>query len=124
LQACNRKGHILQVILKSKHHILFAILQGELDHHSTESARNKIDTAITTNLAKHLILDFSQLSFMDSSGIGLAMGRYKTMKAVGGKMTLVADGRIQRMMHLSGLSKYLSIYKTKEEAMAEIEVAK
>ncbi len=52
---------------------------GELDHHSAEEVRNKIDDRLERDNIKKLIMDFSHVSFMDSSGIGVVIGRYKKL---------------------------------------------
>ncbi len=106
----------MQVSLKNRHNILIASLEGELDHHSTESIRNEIDRAIVSGQVKHLIFDMSHLSFMDSSGIGLVIGRYKTMCSLGGRVALVASGRMQRIIQMSGLTRLISVCQSIEEA--------
>ena len=57
--------------------ILTAYLDGEIDHHSAKNMRETIDAAIAELMPEMLVLDFKDVSFMDSSGIGLVMGRYK-----------------------------------------------
>lgn len=52
----------------------------ELDHHLADEMRDVIDTIIEERGVRHLIFDFSKISFMDSSGIGLIMGRYKNCR--------------------------------------------
>ncbi|MGI6265388.1 MAG: STAS domain-containing protein [Acutalibacteraceae bacterium] len=81
-------------------------LVGELDHHAARDLREQIDAAIERCKVKRLRLDFSEVSFMDSSGIGLVMGRYRLMKARGGELRVVgADERVQKVMRLAGLEK-------------------
>ena len=63
---------------------LTVFLDGEIDHHSAPSVRNTVDEAVMTQSPSRLALDFSSVSFMDSSGIGLIMGRYKLMNGRGG----------------------------------------
>ena len=106
----------MQVTLKNKHNILIASLEGELDHHSTESIRSEIDRAIVSGQVKHLIFDLSRLSFMDSSGIGLVIGRYKTMHSLGGRVAVAASGRMLRIIKMSGLTRLISVCQTVEEA--------
>lgn len=106
----------MQVTLINKHNILIASLEGELDHHSAESIRSEIDRAIVSGHVKHLIFDMSRLSFMDSSGIGLVIGRYKTMRSLGGRVALVALGRMERIVKMAGLTRLISVYNTIEEA--------
>ena len=64
--------------------ILIVSLCGEIDHHNAASLRREIDESMTAFHAKNLILDYSDVSFMDSSGIGLAMGRYNKVKELSG----------------------------------------
>ena len=63
---------------------LTVYLTGEIDHCVAEGLRNEIEMLIVAHDPHRLILDFSQVSFMDSSGIGMIIGRYKTMIARGG----------------------------------------
>ncbi|MBQ6830798.1 MAG: anti-sigma factor antagonist [Clostridia bacterium] len=81
-------------------------LSGELDHHAAHSLREQVDAAIERSVAKVLRLDFSGVTFMDSSGIGLIMGRYRLMTARGGRLLVVgASERLLRVMKLAGLEK-------------------
>ena len=56
----------------------------EIDHHTTEKIRRKIDNEITRYMPRKVILDFNKVSFMDSAGIGMIIGRYKMIKMLGG----------------------------------------
>ncbi len=81
-------------------------LSGELDHHAARELREQIDSAIERSAAKRLRLDFSGVTFMDSSGIGLIMGRYRLMQSRGGSLTVIgASERLRRVMKLAGLEK-------------------
>lgn len=89
-------------------------LSGELDHHAARALREQIDAAIERSATKRMRLDFSGVTFMDSSGIGLIMGRYRLMQSRGGTLSVVgASERLQRIMKLAGLSK-LPIWEHKE----------
>ena len=83
-------------------------LSGEIDHHVVGHIKDKIDKTYTTTNVRDMVFDFSEISFMDSSGIGLIMGRYKNLPP-GGKLTLVgvADN-IRRVFDLSGLGKFIN----------------
>ena len=86
-----------------------AILSGEIDHHSARYTQ-KIDSAILENHPQELILNFSQVSFMDSSGIGLIIGRFKVMQEVDGKVTIEgASQQITKVMRLSGIDRLATI---------------
>ena len=66
--------------------------------------REAIDRAAEGCLPKHLVLDFSGVSFMDSSGVGLVMGRYRLIRSMGGTLTVTGPSpRIRAMMKLAGL---------------------
>lgn len=85
-----------------------AKLTGEIDHHTSRWLRMDIDTAINDSSPKELRLDFSGVSFMDSSGVGLVMGRYKNMCERGGKLELVnMPEYIQKVMSLAGMDRLL-----------------
>lgn len=83
-----------------------ARLAGELDHHGAGEVREAIDEAVLRHRVRRLILDFSGLTFMDSSGVGLIMGRYRLLRSLGGELQVVgASPRLERMIRLSGLDK-------------------
>ena len=60
--------------------VVTAYLCGELDHHTAKEMRESIDYAVELNMPSMLVLDFKDITFMDSSGIGLVMGRYRILK--------------------------------------------
>lgn len=84
--------------------ILTAYIEGEIDHNSATGIRTEVDGAAQSLKPRLLCLDFSGVSFMDSSGVGLVMGRYRQMKLLGGKLkvTNVPD-RMYRIFAMSGL---------------------
>lgn len=89
---------------------LTANLIGEIDHHTSVSIREVIDKQIQTAIPKLTILDFSRVTFMDSSGIGLVMGRYKLMKGINGNLKITGmSNNIKKVMMLAGLSKLVQI---------------
>jgi len=86
--------------------ILTAVLSGEIDHHAAREIRNEIDETAAKLKPKKLIFDFSAVQFMDSSGIGLIMGRYRLMKYLGGTLRLVnVPEKIEKLISLAGLGK-------------------
>ena len=79
-------------------------LSGELDHHAARSLREQIDGAVDRTGARKLRLDFEGVTFMDSSGIGLVMGRYRLMQDLGGKLALRnLPPHIRRVMRVAGI---------------------
>ena len=85
---------------------LTAALIGELDHHAAADLRQRIDAAVLSCRPRRLTIDLTRLTFMDSSGIGLIMGRYRLMASLGGEVRVAgATPRMERMIRLSGLDK-------------------
>lgn len=83
-----------------------AYLDGELDHHSIKNMREEIDQSIERLKPKELTLDFKNVTFMDSSGIGLVMGRYRAMELLNGKLNVKnASLHIRKVMRLAGLDR-------------------
>ena len=70
----------MNVTLESSGNLLIAYLFGEIDHHTAVAVRSQIDSAIQDKLPGHLILDFKNVTFMDSSGIGLVLGSIALIK--------------------------------------------
>ena len=90
---------------KYKNDILTVKLKGEIDHNSAAKLRTAIDSQINALRHKMLELDFSKVGFMDSSGIGLIMGRYRSMGLIGGKIKVInVPENIGRIISLSGIS--------------------
>ena len=89
-----------------------AWLTGELDHHTAAAMRETVDAAVQRSNVRSLRLDFSGITFMDSSGIGLVMGRYRLMQSRGGRLLVVGvSERLLRVMKLAGLEK-LPVWET------------
>lgn len=86
--------------------VVTAYLSGELDHHTAKDMRESIDNAIEVNMPSLLVLDFSGVTFMDSSGIGLVMGRYRNLQKTGASLHISgASQSIYKVMKLSGIEK-------------------
>lgn len=100
----------MSIQLEVREEQVTAFLAGEIDHHSVKEMRKEIDEALTRVYPKELVIDFSGVSFMDSSGIGLVMGRYKLLEPMGG--VLIIRGLtppLRRVMKLAGIEKLAQI---------------
>ena len=92
-------------ILPEKKGCVVAVIEGDIDHHTAKDIRETIDEYIEQYSPLFLKLDFGEVRFMDSSGIGLIMGRYKLMTSLRGKLKVVNVPRnLERMIKLSGLT--------------------
>ena len=91
---------------------LLCKLNGEIDHHTTLPIRLDIDERIETCRPQTVILDFSKVTFMDSSGIGLVMGRYKLLSEFNGTLEVSGlSNNAYKVMRLAGLDRIATITK-------------
>jgi len=80
-------------------------LFGDIDHHSVIGIRSEIDAALENSTPQMLILDFKDVNFMDSSGIGLILGRMRILEGFGGRLLIKnATGHVEKIIKLAGLS--------------------
>ncbi len=88
-------------------------LRGEIDHHSAVAVRSAIDEMIKSKRPRELVIDMSAVDFMDSSGLGLIMGRYALMKEMGGQ-TYVSDPApgTEKIMKLAGMERIVKIVRS------------
>ena len=83
---------------------LTIFLPSDVDHHNAEEIKKEADHLIDREHIRYIIFDFADTSFMDSSGIGMLIGRYKRMKRRGGSVAVTgAEGRIDRIFTMAGL---------------------
>ena len=81
-------------------------LSGEIDHHTAKTAREKIDKALYLYRPKKLILSLKDVSFMDSSGLGLILGRVSTAEAVSASVTLSdIPPRVRKILNMAGVER-------------------
>ena len=94
---------------------LYVSLIGEINHHSAVFVRQEIDEKIHELRPQYLVLDLADVPFMDSSGLGLVMGRYQLMKDLGGTLTVAnPSAEHKKLFKLAGLNKLLKIVKNEE----------
>ena len=104
----------MPVILEVKEKTIIAYISGEVDHHTAKGIRSEIDSEIERINPEKVILDFSAVTFMDSSGIGLVMGRYKIMLTLSGTVLIQnPPDHIKKVMRLAGLDKIANIINVK-----------
>ena len=79
-------------------------LKGDLDHGAAEAIRVEVDALLADRSVHRLVLDLKELQFMDSSGVGFVIGRYKQLAKRGGSVCVTgADARMDRIFQMSGL---------------------
>ena len=103
---------------------LTAYISGEIDHHSAKEIRKEIDINVQKLNPTDLYLDFSKVDFMDSSGIGLVMGRYKLQSERGGKVYIQnPPPLIKKVMLVAGINKLAKIVSI-DVPLSEMQKAK
>ena len=106
----------MPITLKFKNGTLTAYIKGDIDHHTVPEIRDTIDDAfVGTENTETLVLDFSNVTFMDSSGVGLVMGRYRLVSGKGKKLKVDnLSKRDYMIMKMSGIEKLAEINQRKE----------
>lgn len=87
-------------------------IDGEIDHHSCEQIKKEADYEIQKRAPKKLVFDFKNVNFMDSSGIGLIIGRYKYLLRISGETEIInVNKEVKRILDMSGIFKIIPIYE-------------
>lgn len=108
----------MEVKLLGERRALLVRLCGELDHHTAAGIKEEADRMLRSTNAVNIIFDFTELSFMDSSGIGMLMGRYKKVRTLGGKVVAFGiNAQVLRVMEMSGIDKIIKLTPSYERAI-------
>lgn len=103
----------MPVTVKNKNKTLYFFIKGEIDHHTAPAIREAIDDGILMfEAAEVIVLDFSGVTFMDSSGVGLVMGRYRIIASKNKHLKIEnLSERDYKIMKMSGIEKLAEISK-------------
>lgn len=113
----------LHVELSRHRQVLVARLTGELDHHTAEQVKKKLEEEIAQGV-RDIVLSLEGLTFMDSSGIGVILGRYKQLTQLGGKMVVCSvKPSVYRLFEMAGLFKILPVHDDIDAALTSLGVA-
>ena len=97
--------------IKKDKRLIFEI-EEDIDECCVQKIRRRIDNEIQRYMPKEVIFDFSNVSFMDSAGIGLIIGRYKLINMIGGELKIAnVNTQIQKIFEMSGLLKLIPVTK-------------
>ena len=95
--------------------LLILQITEEIDHHSCEKIKKRIDYETQIHIPKKVIFDFTNVNFMDSSGIGMLIGRHKFISMLGGKTTMInVKPQIRKIFEMSGILKLIPIEEKEE----------
>ena len=105
----------MNVTIEQSGSLVVGYLSGEIDHHTAKEVRESLDRIISVDKPKNLILDFKNVTFMDSSGIGLVMGRYRILKSYKGTVEIKnVSKQTKRLFELAGIGSIAKITEVKE----------
>src|SRR5690625_3008004 len=104
--------------------VLVVRLSGELDHHESTALRENWQKKLLEEQVQHVILNLDEVSFMDSSGIGVLLGRYKEITKLGGELIVCSvSPAIKRILEMSGMFKIVRLESNEEFALLSLGVA-
>lgn len=108
----------MKIKLLGEKRTLLAEIAGELDHHSAALIKEELDEKLRSTNAVNIIFDLSNLDFMDSSGIGVIMGRYKKTRTLGGQcIVCTKNAQIIRILEMAGIDKIIKFAPSAEKAL-------
>lgn len=112
----------MSLVLNSKKNTLIVHIAGDFDLVSANEFREKIDQSIAETMSQNLILDLEKTTFIDSSGLGVIMGRYRRIKANHGQMIIYgAKPGIRKIFEVSGILSLMPVLNTEQAAWQYIE---
>lgn len=100
----------MNIDFEPKDKLLTFKITEEIDHHWSEKIRRQVDDEIQRYIPKKVIFDFDKVTFMDSAGIGMLIGRYKVVKMLGGNLEMTnVKTNIKKILEMSGIPKIIKI---------------
>ena len=114
----------LVIQMEAKNSVLLIRLKGDLDHHTAEQLRQQAEKTIEKHSIQHIVLNLEELHFMDSSGLGVILGRYKQIQKNQGEMIICAiSPAVKRLFEMSGLFKIMKLEQSEKNALQRLGVA-
>ena len=111
-------GKLMNIKYIEEDKLLILEITEEIDHHTTEKIRRLADYEIQRRSPKRVIFDFNRVVFMDSAGIGMVIGRYKTASMLGAKMEMInVKENVKKIFEMTGVLKIIPVIK--EEKLIE-----
>lgn len=102
----------MERFLEMKGSDMYIYVPAELDHHNAERIRREADRILQSRRVQRILFDFSATEFMDSSGIGMIMGRYKAVHLSGGTVAAIhVNEQVRKLLMLSGIHKIITLYE-------------
>lgn len=110
----------MELMLMGRYRLLIIKVIGDLDQHKAAMVRENADRELGRTGAVNVAFDFENVTFMDSSGIGVIMGRYKTVTALGGRVIIYrASDSVKRLIEMSGINSIVTVSDSLESGIKE-----
>jgi stage II sporulation protein AA (anti-sigma F factor antagonist) len=107
--------------IRKESNILIVKIHGEFDLHASEYARRDIDIQIRAQGARHILFDLGNMTFIDSSGLGVILGRYRRVSESGGRAAISgAHPNIKKVMEIAGLNRLMPFFDDCASAVLEL----
>ncbi len=111
----------MEIELLNRHKMMVVRVSGEIDHHIANTLRNEIDRVLMKSGVINIAFDFSKVTFMDSSGIGVIMGRYRKINSLGGRIIIFGmNQNIKRLIEMANLKSIAHIADKLEDVIEEV----
>ncbi len=121
IETCERIFFEMEITYIPKQRLILVRVMGEIDHHSAEGIRRVVEKELRRTSAINVAFDFGAVTFMDSAGIGMIIGRYKTAAALGGAVIVFdVNEQVRRIMDMSGLPRLVIISDTMQKGITEM----
>ncbi|MDH7479458.1 MAG: anti-sigma factor antagonist [Syntrophomonadaceae bacterium] len=102
--------------------VLLVRLKGELDLAAADRVRGELDQRMVLNNTRHLLLDLSRVTFIDSSGIGVILGRYRKLAGSGGRLGILRpQPQVKRILDIAGVSSLVPFYRSEKEGLSKLQ---
>ena len=112
---------MMEIYFRENEKAMIVEICGEIDNHCADEARENIDKEFERSRCKYIIFDFGKVDFMDSSGIGMIIGRYKIAERKGGKVIACnIKNEVRKIFDISGLFRIIECYEDMDEAIGKL----
>jgi len=109
----------MELELKQIRNTLLVRVKGEMDMLVAEKLRKEIDRRLETKQITNLVINLEKVTFIDSSGLGVIIGRYKKISSISGKMYIVgASPSVRKILMFSGINKLISMYNNEQDIIS------
>ena len=112
------------ISVQTQEEVMFVNLSGELDQSTADQVKLRLMTTLVAFDIKHIVFNLKALTFMDSSGIGIILGRYNQVKSLGGRVFVIGmNPTVDKVFHMAGLNQIITVIDDEGKIMSALEEA-